>query len=114
VVANSFRDSRGDADSIIVSQDILDKLGCNSGEAVKYKKATIYNVLWAKKWTIVLAALGVLGAVAQGVVSLASLFPASSRAAEVKTVWISVAVVFFAAFVVAVIIVSQANSNASS
>ena len=65
-----------------MSQGTLRKLGCQSGDAVEYRKANIWNVLWAKKWIAALAILGFIIAVAQAIISLASLTPTPKHTPE--------------------------------
>lgn len=86
-----------------MSQGTLRKLGCQSGDAVEYRKANIWNVLWAKKWIAALAILGFIIAVAQAIISLASLTPTPKHTPE--------GIVIIAAFVIAGITVWQASSD---
>jgi hypothetical protein len=111
VVAHSSQDSVGIATAIIVSHDTLRKLDCGSGDSVEYKKANVWNVLWANRWTAILAGLGFVIVVGQAIASIASFIPASDRTAEIVIVGICAAVMLVAAFGVAIITVWQASSG---
>lgn len=113
VVAHSVKDPYGGvgAKGIIIGSEMFTKLDCENNAEVEYKKATFWNVLWAKKLTAILAALGLLIAAAQAVSTLTSLIPTKHRAAEVTIAWLLAAVMIIGASVVAGITVKMASSD---
>jgi hypothetical protein len=111
IVAPGSRDPAGTAEGIIVSSSMLDKLDCKPGEQVEYKKANVWDVLWAKKPVVFFAILGFVLAAAQAIAGLASLIPTSDRHAELKLAWGCVIIILFCAFLVMGITIWLARSN---
>ena len=112
VVAHGVEDpyGRAGAKGIIIDSEMFNKLDCANKAEVEYKKATFWNVLWAKKLTAILAALGLLIAAAQAVSTLTSLIPAKHHAAEITIAWLLAAVMVIGASLVAGITVKMAST----
>jgi hypothetical protein len=86
VVAASFQASMGQAEAIVTTRSILEKLGCEAGDQIEYKTASFFNVVSAAKVTLLLAVLGCVVVIGTVVIGVAALYPSSDVAVLVGSI----------------------------